>query len=107
MKVTTTKQVEEIIDINFPYYYKHDLSRSVHENIIYGKIEENLHITIHRNEHYGTISFKVEKEIIFDFSKHGLNGYFEKEHLSNKEEFELISKECLLFVNQTIQQATG
>lgn len=52
MKLKITKQIEqtEVVDIELPYYYKHDLLLDYADVVIYGKIEENkcTHIKIDR-----------------------------------------------------------
>ena len=91
---------EEIIEVELPYYYKHDLSDDYGDSIIYGKIEEKLHTSIHEIERYhGKETYEIEKEKHHSIENSGLSSYFEDEHQSNKEEFEAVKERCLSFLN--------
>lgn len=97
MKIKIKQRVlEEIeIEIEFPFYFKHDLHSEYGKSIIYGKkINEKTEYTIHVSKNYdGRITYEIEKD---DFS----NSYFEDEYKSTKEEYEKIKSNALEFLNQ-------
>lgn len=65
MKLEIIRKVDrvEIIDIELPYYYKHDLMSDYSDSVIYGKIEEKLHTAIKVSYEYkGGIIFELESE---------------------------------------------
>ena len=102
MKITLIKQIpqEVIIEVELPYYYKHDLMHDYGDSIIYGKIEEKLHTSIHEIKGYdGKESYEIEKEKHSSIALRGLSSYFEDEHQSSKEEFEAVKERCLSFLN--------
>lgn len=65
MKIKIKRKIEkeEIIDIDFPYYYEHDLLIDEANVIIYGKIEENRHVSIKVSERYYDTFLDIEFEI--------------------------------------------
>jgi len=66
MKLEITKTVDqtETIEIEFPYYYKHDLMCDDVDSVIYGKIELERHTAIQLRYDYrsGERSFELEVE---------------------------------------------
>ena len=71
------------------------------ESIIYGKIEEKLHTSIHEDEGYdGRKTYEIEKKRHPSITLSGLSTYFEDEHQSSREEFEAVKARCLLFLNR-------
>lgn len=103
MKITLIKQIpqEVIIEVELPYYFKHDLSDDYSESIIYGKIEEKLYTTIRETKRYAEEeTYEIEKEKHISIALRGLSSYFEDEHLSSREEFEAVKERCLLFLNR-------
>jgi hypothetical protein len=93
IEITTTKIVKETIDVEFPYYYKHDLMSDYGENVIYGKITEDYAYTIQEIENYdGKLAFELEKDT-WDGS------YFKEEYKSTKEEYEDAKRRALEFFN--------
>ena len=102
MKITLIKQIpqEETIEVELPYYYKHDLMNDYGESIIYGKIEEKLHTSIHETErYYSKETYEIEKKEHYSIETSGLATYFEDEHQSSREEFEAVKERCLSFLN--------
>ena len=96
----TVRTVEEL-EIEFPYYYKHDLRSDDGESVIYGKIEEGKHSSIHEVYSFGgnfTSNFEIEIE---DISKNysSLSNYFEEEFKSTKQEFESVKQRALNHLN--------
>lgn len=102
MKIEITETVEKVsvIDVELPYYYKHDLMSDYGDSVIYGKIEAKLHTAIQETENYdGERKFEIEKEEHSEIKNSGLASYFGKEHQSNQKEFEAAKQRCMLFVN--------
>ena len=102
MKIKLIKQIPQIVEIEveLPYYYKHDLMDDYGDSIIYGKIEEKLHTSIHETQRYdGKKTYEIEKEEHYSIANSGLSSYFDEEHLSGKEEFEAVKERCLLFLS--------
>ena len=90
----------ETIEVELPYYYKHDLMNDYGGSIIYGKIEEKLYTSIHEIKGYdGKEAYEIEKEKHLSIALRGLSSYFEDEHQSSREEFEAVKERCLLFLN--------
>lgn len=101
MQVEITKTVKqvEIIDIELPYYYKHNLMSDYRISVIYGKIDEKLCTSIHEDEYYdGDTKYEIEKEEHSSIKNSGLSAYFDKKHQSSKEEFEAVKERCLSFL---------
>ena len=86
MKITIEKQetVQEIIDVEFPYYYKSSSGHGESTRIVYGKIIADKHevtIQIEKNE-FADITY----EIRVNHKPYGFE--FKDEYKSTKEEFE-------------------
>lgn len=98
MKVTIEKTIKEEIDIDFPYYYKQVLTEYEYDdfNVIYGKILPENSIAIHKKIGcYGSeITFEVEQ------SERMATGYFKKEYIATKEEFDSVLKEAIEFISK-------
>ena len=65
IQIEETKKVKREIEVEIPYYYKHDLTDYEYENtsVIYGKITESEVFTIHEKiRDNGNIIYKIEKE---------------------------------------------
>lgn len=92
IEIIITKRVKEIIEVEFPYYYKHDLMSDYGDSIIYGKIMPDYEIAIKEVELCnGKKSYEIEK----DFRS---NCYFTDEYKSNKEEFESVKVRAIEFL---------
>lgn len=102
MQVEITKQITqlEIIEVELPYYYKHDLMSDYGDSVIYGKIEEKLCTSIQETKNYdGEEKYEIEKEEHYSIKNSGLSCYFDTKHKSSKEEFESVKERCLSFLN--------
>jgi len=85
LKIIRTIKEEAIIDIEFPFYYKHDLMLDEADVVIYGKIEENKTTSIHVSHDYnGRNSFELEIEN--DPASH-FSSYMTDEYKSNEDEY--------------------
>lgn len=95
IEITKTKEVKEIIDVEIPYYYKHDLTDigDYGDSIIYGKILPDCEYTIHEktSEYSDRKTYEIEKDS-------RSNGYFDEKFKSTKEEFEDVKARALEFL---------
>lgn len=103
IKIIKQIQQEEIIEIELPYYYKHDLNLDFEDSIIYGKIGENFHISIQESKNNdGKEIYEIEKEIYPSIENSGYSCYFEDKYKSNKKEFEAVKERCLNFLKNNL-----
>lgn len=88
MKLEITRNIEhkETIEIEFPYYYKHDLMLDDADSVIYGKIEEKRQTTIHVGYDYRSKerSFELEMQ---DIPAAVLSCYMTDKHKSSEYEY--------------------
>lgn len=87
LKLKRKKEVVEIIDIDFPYYYKCDFMMDESDCIAYGKIEKNKHTQITITEYYANLERRYELEIE-KMQAESLECYIKDKYKSNKYEFE-------------------
>jgi len=88
MKLEITRKVEqkEMIEIEFPYYYKHDLMLDDADSVIYGKVEDRRQTRIQIGYDYRSKerSFQLE---INDIPAAALACYMTDEHKSSEAEY--------------------
>lgn len=96
MKLEITRNVEqrETIEIQFPYYYKHDLMFDDVDSVIYGKAEEQRNTKIHVTYGYSNKERRFELEIE-EKPAATVACYMTDEHSSNEAEYRA-AKEKLL-----------
>jgi hypothetical protein len=97
IEVTRTKRVKEEIEVEIPYYYKHDLTDYDYENtsVIYGKITENEIFTIHEKiRDNGNVIYEIEKE-----KRWGDGSYFAEKYKSTNGEYEEAKERAKQFFN--------
>ena len=89
--ITTEKEIE----VDLPYYYKHDLYSDYGDSVIYGRIDGKITTSIHEKEdQYGKITYEIEKE------KWGGDGsYFAGEHKSTEVEYNKVKERLKEFFN--------
>ena len=94
MKINIIKKVEvsETIDIDFPYYYEHDLDDAV----IYGKIEENKNSSIMLNFDKSRFEIGIDHE-----PAKRVSCYFAKKYKGTEKDF-LMAKQELLSKIETL-----
>ena len=81
-KILRTHRIEEEIDIEFPYYFEHDLSDE-YNSIIYGKMTQGFCYTIHEKAGYDEQTYEFTKSV------RGMDGsYITEEHKSSEDEYE-------------------
>lgn len=94
IEITKIKEVKEIIEVDFPYYFKHDLMSEYGKTIIYGKILPKYAISIKEDESYnGKKSYEIEKDLRGDC-------YFADKYRSTVDEFEQAKARLLEFLNK-------
>lgn len=100
MTIELTKTINKTVkvDIDLPYYYKHDLMSDYGDSVIYGKIEENLGTTIHEQIFGDTTSYEIEKYRYTSIANSGLSEYFDPMHKSSKKEYESAKDRCMCFL---------
>jgi hypothetical protein len=88
MKLEVMRDVKqkETIEIEFPYYYKHDLMMDDSDSVIYGKVEERRQTTIHLSYDYRSKERSFELEIN-DIHAAALACYMTDEHKSSEAEY--------------------
>lgn len=96
MKLTKYVPVEVEVDIKLPYYFKHNLSGSDEESLVYGRITSSEYIFIHKTTTGSRIRFDVIKEPVLDLSNY--IHHIDEDSGSNQEEFENIYIEASEFL---------
>lgn len=87
IEVTKTLKSTDTIEVDLPYYYRHDLLTDHADCIIYGKIEEDKHTSIQINQQYScSQSFSVEIEIE-NTSWFSLSCYLSNEYKSDEKTY--------------------
>ncbi len=95
IEVTRTKRVKEEIEVEFPYYYKHNLTDYDYENtnVIYGKKTETEEVTINEK-------IRDNNNSIYEIEKDRRNdSYFDKEYKSTEQEYEEAKERARQFFN--------
>jgi hypothetical protein len=93
IEIIINSKIKKKINVNFPYYYKHDLGN---DSVIYGKITEDFVYNIQKTENFeGVITHELEKDV-FDSSYHC---YFSPEFDSSKEDYDKAKDRLLEFFN--------
>lgn len=99
MKISVTKTIVEYIDIQFPYFYVHDLSDESQEYVIYGKILENEMITIRETMSYDNTDTTYEIVRREHTTFEGLTTYLtDPIHKSSKSDFDAIKARLRSFI---------
>lgn len=96
-KITIRKHVttQTEIEVDLPYYYKHDLSDDHGDSIIYGRIDGEISTAIHENESvYGDVKYEIEKE-----KWTGDGSYFSDDHKSTELEYNKVKERLKKFFN--------
>lgn len=84
------------VTIQTPYYYKHDLSSSSYNSMVYGKITDTSILTIQKSEIDG-LSYQIIRGDLNDIQSY--SGYLTKsKYVSSKEEFDAIAAEMKQFI---------
>ena len=102
MKIEIAKKTTqvEVIEVELPYYYRHDLVSDYSTSVIYGKIEEKISTSIQETKSFtGTQKYEIEKEEHSSIKDSGLGSYFEESHKSTQKEFEEVRQRCQSFID--------
>jgi len=101
MKITVIKTVKKrvVLDVEFPYYFLHDLELEDGDNLIYGKIEKDRTVTIKKVDNYfGHCSYEF---VIHDEKNENHFSYInQEEYKSNAQEFEAIKNEMIAKIKE-------
>lgn len=97
MKIPIVKQIiDGYIDIQFPFYYEHDLSGDNNDYIIYGKIMEDGVVTIRESKIYDSGEYVYEVEYSPVFDPDSMKSYLlDPEHRSTEEKFNAVYSRML------------
>lgn len=101
MQITIRKQIvkEEVIDVEFPYYYNMDYLPDGYDCTIYGKIEENKQTSIQISKDY-TWEDKVNIEIEVENIHASCASYlFDDEYKGTEYEYLKAKEQALLIIN--------
>ena len=100
IKIHETSKNEKIIDVEFPYYYKHILDLDYGDLVIYGKIEKDKCTTISEKEIGKDFEYEINVEH-WDVANNATNlsAYFSDEHKSNETEFLSVKSRLLVVSN--------
>lgn len=82
----TIKQVEEI-DVQVPYFYKHDFMLDDMDVVEYGMIDNDHSVSIIKEENYRDGKLKLTMDIEETGIDKACDSYFSEEYKSNEEEF--------------------
>ena len=101
VEIKETVSVVKTIDVDLPYYYKHDFDMMTGDCVLYGKIESDKATTIQEGGTYqGAIKYEVEIEEHLSIKTSGLSGYFNDEYKSNESEFLEAKERMMEFMKQ-------
>ena len=94
VEVTRTTKTKETVEVNLPYYYRHDLDLVDVDCVIYGKIGEGWHtsIKVYTDSFMGLSRFAVEKEPT-DWDRH--SGYLDDQYKSKAIEYENAKQQAI------------
>jgi len=96
-KITVRKNIttEKKIEVELPYYYKHDLYSDYGDSVIYGKIDGKTTTSIHEKiDQYGKTSYEIEKG-----KWSGDGSYFTDEYNSTELEYNKAKERLQEFFN--------
>ena len=96
-KITVRKHIttEKEIEVDLPYYYKHDLYSDYGDSVIYGRIDGKMATSIHEiKDQYGEISYDIKKQ-----RWAGDGSYFTDEHNSTEVEYNKAKERLKEFFN--------
>lgn len=95
IEIVETKKVKKIVNLDLPYYFRHDLDNS----IIYGKLDEknSISIQITRSDRGELQSVEIEIEPIrWDY----VSCYLKKEHKGSEAEYLDAKKEAFYLLEK-------
>lgn len=98
IEIFKTIHQKETINVEFPYYYVHDVGGDDYDSVIHGKIEKDSCVTIHINRHYR----RDEASCKIEISKRGSNFdcYFDNKYKSSGKEFLDAKKKLFEFIEE-------
>ena len=100
VEVTRTTKTKEMVEVNLPYFYRHDVDLDYGNYVIFGKIDEDWHRSVKIRLHYLSGLRAVEIESEFTHWDR-LSCYLADEYKSNATEYERAKQMAI----QTAQDA--
>jgi hypothetical protein len=101
MKFTINKNitVKEEIEVDLPYYFKHDFHTDYTSNVVYGRITEDgvLEVTHTKYDNKDRFVYEIEFDENIDTSS------FKKEYISSEKEFEYALNKLEDFIKKQTQ----
>ncbi len=92
------------IDIELPYYYKHELSTGDEfgdgMTVVYGKIEDTKCSTIQETSRNNVDTYEIEIEKYNSIKTSGISSYFSDYYKSNKDEYDGVKDSCKKFLDK-------
>lgn len=85
IEIEIINKKKKMVDIEFPYFYKHIIHLDDGEVVIFGKIERDKVTTISEKEIGNNFEYEFAVEEIRNFIN--ISAYFSDEHKSSEEEF--------------------
>ncbi len=93
--ITKTTKTQETIDIQLPYYYKHDLMLDDGDFVIYGKIDEQHVTAVKLARSNDRASAEIEKT---HTDWHSLSNYLTDEYKGTQQEYDEAKAKALALI---------
>ena len=101
VEIKETVSVVKTIDVDLPYYYKHEFDTMTGDTVIFGKIMEDKSIAIKESGTYqGAETYEVEIEEHLSIKTSGLDSYFNEQYKSSEAEFLEAKERMMEFMKQ-------
>ena len=102
MEIEITKhiKVKEIVNVQLPYYFKHDFKSDRGECAIYGKIDRLGYCSVQENLIGDQDEYTISCEEYISISNSGLETYFEEEFVSSENEYNDAFNRMLEFISR-------
>lgn len=95
--ITETLRKEKEIEVDLPYYFRHDLSDGNYTSVCYGKITERKCVMVTESQG-NEYSFRIEADYFDSIAESGYGSYFEEQHKSTEGIFEAMKKRATDFI---------
>lgn len=105
MKIQIVREIKEVVEIevDLPYYYKHDLGSDNGDVVIYGRIDEKRHSVINESIFWDdSVSYELESSAHSSIKRSGLSSYFAEKFNSTEDEYNAAKSRCITFLNSKI-----
>lgn len=95
IKIKKKVVVEEIVDIELPFYYRHGMDFDHNDVTIYGRVDKDKHVSITINTSFRNKDVEFELEIDYGFCSGTISSYMEDDE-SCEEAFLKAKSEMLI-----------